>query len=308
MALLSGRMEVLEVHPEMSVRQLRLDAGERLQVSIATLSRRDGSQLEDMLTMEEAQLINGEVLQATVAKVRLQMVRWALQLLELLETEHMQVVEEMIQLEVEGPEELAQLFELILSKALNAPMCAEACTEMLCGLRERYPCFDGEEEEVKVSSTRILLNIVQYNYEKLFSDDPNEQAGQRRKLDRRFSPFLTTSKPLVNNFEWTLDRVWLDFFQAFQVSAEALVVRLDAGLRPPAHEAFGGRQSGGPSGARDDRREGRPLRGARRGDAALRLRALRDLRRAARAIYKSGRQVGNEQVNDHHTVGNKIII
>ena len=207
MALLSGRMEVIHVDVDTSVRQLKLEAGQALQVSIASLSRSDGSQLEELLTIREAQLVDSEVLQATMAKVRVEMEGKALRLLEQLDSPEPARIEDAVYqvgyLEVEGPEELSHLFQLILSKALSTPPAAAACTDMMCGLRERYPSFDGDEEEqaLRISSTRLLLNLVQHNYEKLFSDDPNDQGRQKRKLDLgRFRSILARFRSILERF------------------------------------------------------------------------------------------------------------
>lgn len=70
----------------------------------------------------------------------------------------------MSDLEVEGSEELEHVFQLILSKAMEAPQHGAACTDMMCGLKERYPTIQdaqGETEAVGVRSARLLLNVVQ---------------------------------------------------------------------------------------------------------------------------------------------------
>ena len=107
---LSGRTETIHAEAGTYVRQLKLDAGQLLHVSIATLSRRDGTLLEEMLTIEEAQLQPGEVLQATAANVRVEMEGEALRLLKLLDTDEPATINDCVyqvaDLEVEGPEEL----------------------------------------------------------------------------------------------------------------------------------------------------------------------------------------------------------
>lgn len=181
-ALLSGRTETIHAEAGTYVRQLKLDAGQLLHVSIATLSRTDGTLLEEMLTIEEAQLQPGEVLQATAANVRVEMEGEALRLLKLLDTDEPATINDCVyqvaDLEVEGPEELEHLFQLILTKALSTPQAAAACTDMMCGLRERYAGAFEEEGQRPVKSTRLLLNVVQFNYEKLF--DPDSIAQQKR--------------------------------------------------------------------------------------------------------------------------------
>ena len=183
---LSGRTETIHAEAGTYVRQLKLDAGQLLHVSIATLSRRDGTLLEEMLTIEEAQLQPGEVLQATAANVRVEMEGEALRLLKLLDTDEPATINDCVyqvaDLEVEGPEELEHLFQLILTKALSAPQTAAACTDMMCGLRERYAEIFQEEGCRPVKSTRLLLNVVQFNYEKLFDDPKGSIAQQKRKL------------------------------------------------------------------------------------------------------------------------------
>eukprot|EP00435_Cladocopium_sp_Y103_P061768 s226_g23.t1 len=135
-----------------------------------------------MLTIEEAQLQPGEVLQATAANVRVEMEGEALRLLKLLDTDEPATINDCVyqvaDLEVEGPEELEHLFQLILTKALSTPQAAAACTDMMCGLRERYAGAFEEEGQRPVKSTRLLLNVVQFNYEKLF--DPDSIAQQKR--------------------------------------------------------------------------------------------------------------------------------
>ena len=80
---MSGRTETIHAEAGTYVRQLKLDAGQLLHVSVATLSRPDGTLLEDMLTIEEAQLQPGELLHATAANVRVEMEGEALRLLKL---------------------------------------------------------------------------------------------------------------------------------------------------------------------------------------------------------------------------------
>ena len=141
-----------------------------------------------MLTLREAALQAGEVLQATAANVRVEMEGHALRLLKLLDSKEPAIINDSVyqvaDLEVEGPEELEHLFQLILTKALNCPQAAAACTDMMCGLRERYSDTFQDEDGKLLSGSRLLLNIVQFNYEKLFSDDPNDQGLQKRTIQK----------------------------------------------------------------------------------------------------------------------------
>jgi len=170
-ALLSGRTAKVTAKLDTSVHEVKLDVGQQLDVSVATLITADGQLLEDRWTVEDAKLQNGDTLQATTAQIRSELERQAIGLLSQLDngTGTRDIVHQVVHINVENSIELEHLFHLILSTSLANPHFARPCAAMIFGLVQRYPELPDETQNsvTKTKALRPLLMRLQSDYDKL---------------------------------------------------------------------------------------------------------------------------------------------
>ena len=170
-ALLSGRTAKVTAKLDTSVHEVKLDVGQQLDVSVATLIAADGQLLEDRWTVEDAKLQNGDTLQATTAQIRSELERQAIGLLSQLDngTGTRDIVHQVVHINVENSVELEHLFHLILSTSLATPHFARPCAAMIFGLVQRYPELPDETQNsiTKTKALRPLLMRLQNDFDKL---------------------------------------------------------------------------------------------------------------------------------------------
>ena len=171
-ALLSGRTAKVTAKLDASVHEVKLDVGQQLDVSVATMISADGQVLEDRWTIEDAKLQSGDTLQATTAQIRSELERQAIGLLSQLDngTGTRDIVHQVVHINVENCIELEHLFHLILSTSLATPHFARPCAAMIFGLVQRYPELPDAQTQNNVTKTkaiRPLLKLLQNDFDKL---------------------------------------------------------------------------------------------------------------------------------------------
>lgn len=134
-------------------------------------------------TVQEAQLQEGETLQATAGHVRIEIQRQGMILLRLLKDQpevdprdsnakKMATIEMAktiaAEVDVQNLEELKHLYHLLLRATLATPCLAVGCAEMMHGLTVRYPEFppvDGHE--VPMRAIPGLASVMQGEFKNL---------------------------------------------------------------------------------------------------------------------------------------------
>ena len=165
-ALLSGRSAKVHAAQDASVYQVKLDAGQQLEVTLRSLSRQDGTLLDERSTILDAELEAGETLQATVGTMRMELETQAIGLLTLLDSdlESAALQAKASAVEVQNHEELKHLFQLIMSTVLATPACAASCADLIQGLLTGFPDF---QEDQVIRSRNVLLKVLQDDLEKI---------------------------------------------------------------------------------------------------------------------------------------------